>query len=194
MFSRIVPPNSHVSCSTMPMFERSSRRRIVGDVDAVERDGAAVELVEPHDQVDQRGLAGAGRPDDGDGLARLGDERQVLDQRVRRGRRRTTTWSNSTRPCGLGVGRAGRVGSAALLVGVEQLEDPLGRGDARLQHVDHRRQLRERLGELARVLDERLDVADGSAARRHPQAADHRDRHVVQVAEEHHRRLDRCRR
>ena len=57
-----------------------------------------------------------------------------------------------------GVGGVGR-----LLVGVEQLEDPLGRGDARLQHVDHRRQLGERLGELARVLDERLDVADASS-------------------------------
>ena len=42
---------------------------------------AAVELVEPHDQVDERRLAGAGRPDDGDGLAGLGDEREVLDER-----------------------------------------------------------------------------------------------------------------
>ena len=42
----------------------------------------AVEFVEAHDQVDERGLAGAGRADDGDGLAGLGDERQVGDQRV----------------------------------------------------------------------------------------------------------------
>ena len=49
---------------------------------------------------------------------------------------------------------------AARSVGVEQLEDPLGRGDARLQHVGHRRQLGERLGELAGVLDEGLDVAE----------------------------------
>ena len=53
-----------------------------GDVDAVERDPAAVQLVEPHDQVDQGGLAGPGRPDDRDGLPRLGDQRQVLDQRL----------------------------------------------------------------------------------------------------------------
>ena len=76
MFSRIVPPNSHVSCSTMPMFERSSRRAHLRDVEAVERDPPAVELVEAHDQVDERRLAGAGGPDDGDGLARLGDERR----------------------------------------------------------------------------------------------------------------------
>ena len=54
---------------------------MVGDVDAVQGDPAAVDLVEPHDQVDQRGLAGAGRPDDGDRLAGRGDQRQVVDQR-----------------------------------------------------------------------------------------------------------------
>jgi hypothetical protein len=35
-------------------------------------DAPAVEFVEPHDQVHQRGLAGAGGADDGDGLAGLG--------------------------------------------------------------------------------------------------------------------------
>jgi hypothetical protein len=29
MFSRIVPPNSQVSCRTIPMFDRSSARGIV---------------------------------------------------------------------------------------------------------------------------------------------------------------------
>ena len=60
------------------MFERSSRAAHLRDVDAVEGDRTAVELVEAHDQVDQRGLARAGRADDRDGLAGLGDERQVL--------------------------------------------------------------------------------------------------------------------
>ena len=78
-----------------------------------------------------------------------------------------------------------------LLGRVEQLEHALGRRDPGLHHVDHRRELRERLGELARVLDERLDVTDRHLARRHPQAADERDGDVVQVAEEHHRGLDR---
>ena len=43
----------------------------VGDVLAVEQDAAAVELVEPHDEVDEGGLAGAGRADDRDRLAGL---------------------------------------------------------------------------------------------------------------------------
>ena len=65
-----------------------------------------------------------------------------------------------------------RGGSASgdLLVRVQQLEDPLGRGDARLQDVHHRRDLRERLRELARVLDERLDVAERHRARTTPAA------------------------
>ena len=37
-----------------------------------------------------------------------------------------------------------------------------------LHDVDHRRELGERLGELARVLDERLDVADASAGPTRP--------------------------
>ena len=39
-----------------------------------------VQLVEAHDQVDERGLAGAGRADDGDGLTGLGHERERLDE------------------------------------------------------------------------------------------------------------------
>src|SRR5699024_8179654 len=53
-----------------------------GDVHAVDGDAAAVEVVEPHDEVDQRGLAGSGGADDGDGLAGLGGQVEVADQRL----------------------------------------------------------------------------------------------------------------
>jgi len=46
----------------------------LGDVAPIEGDAPVVELVEAHDQVDQSGLASAGRPDNGDGAARLPDE------------------------------------------------------------------------------------------------------------------------
>ena len=59
--------------------QRGPRHR--GDVVAVDRDPAGVELVEPHHQVDQRGLAGAGRPDDRDRLAGARDQGQVGDER-----------------------------------------------------------------------------------------------------------------
>ena len=50
-------------------------------VDAVDRDPPAVELVEAHQQVHERRLAGARRADDGDGLAGVGDEVEVVDER-----------------------------------------------------------------------------------------------------------------
>ena len=91
-------------------------------------------------------------------------------------------------PVGLRHEGAGQLGR--LLLGVEELEDPLGRGDPGLEQVGHRAELAQRLGELAGVLDERLDVTDRHRSRRDLQPADHRDGDEVQVAEEHHRRLD----
>jgi hypothetical protein len=84
--------------------------------------------------------------------------------------------------------RASRVGD--LLGLIEQLEDALGRGDRGLQDVGDTRRLDDREGELARVLDERDDVAQAHLARRHAQAADDRDGHVVEIGDEAHRRLD----
>ena len=48
--------------------------------------------------------------------------------------------------------------------------------------------LGQRLVELADVLDERLDAAQGDLPGRHLQAADHRDGDVAEVADEHRRR------
>lgn len=85
----------------------------------------------------------------------------------------------------------GRRGRLRLLLGrVEHLEHPLGRGDSGLHEVGHGRDLGERLGELARVLDERLDVTEGHRAARHAQPADDSDDDVVEVPDEHHRRHD----
>src|SRR5699024_160591 len=52
----------------------------VADVDAVDGDAAAVQLVEAHHQVHQGGLAGAGGADDRHRVPGVGDERQVADQ------------------------------------------------------------------------------------------------------------------
>ncbi len=83
----------------------------------------------------------------------------------------------------------GRDGVRLLLGFVEQLEDALGRGDRRLHDVGDARGLRDRLRELARVLDERLHVAERHRARGHPHAADDGDRDVVEVPDEGGRRL-----
>ena len=83
MFSRIVPLKSQVSWRTMPNDRAQHAARHVADVDAVDRDAPALDLVEAHQQVDQRRLAGAGRADDGDGLAaRRVSDRSVHEQDV----------------------------------------------------------------------------------------------------------------
>ena len=51
-------------------------------VDAVDRDPPAVELVEAHQQVHERGLARPGRADDRDHLAGFGDQVEVVDERL----------------------------------------------------------------------------------------------------------------
>ena len=136
------------------------------DVAVVECDAAAVELVEPHDEVDERGLAGARRADDRHRRPRFSDEREIVDQRLGRvvGEPHMLELDAAARL----AGRRDPVDIGDLLLGVEQLEHPLGRRDARLQHVHHRRRLGERLRELAGVLDERLHVTEAHRPRRHP--------------------------
>ncbi len=156
-------------------------------VHAVQRDPPAGDLVEPHQQVDQRGLARAGRADDGHRVPRLHGQRQVLDQRLVLVVAERHVLEPDPAAQLLGPHARDRV--RLLLLGVQHLEDPLGRGDARLHQVRHRGHLRQRHGELARVLDERLHVTDRQRARGHPQTADHRHQDVVQVGDEHHQRL-----
>ena len=52
-----------------PDLGPQSPARHRGDVDAIEADRPVIELVEAHDEVDQRRLAGARRPDDRHGLS-----------------------------------------------------------------------------------------------------------------------------
>ncbi len=160
----------------------------VADVDAVERDAAAVELVEPHDEVDEGRLAGAGGSDDGHGLTGAHRQVEVLDERLvgRVGEGHALERHGTVRV--LDAGRLDGVG--LLLVGVEDLEHALGRGDARLEHVGHRGDLRQRLRELPGVLDERLDVTEAHGSGGHPEAADDGDEDVVEVPDEHHDRHD----
>src|SRR5690625_2041650 len=67
--------------------------------------------------------------------------------------------------------RRGQLGRfRALFVGVEEFEDPLGRCDSGLHHVGHGGDLGQRLGELARVLDERLNFAQAERSAGHPYA------------------------
>ena len=110
-------------------------------------DGAGVDLVEAHQQVDDRGLAGAGRADDGQHLARSDVGVEVVDQRpVRLVPERYAVESHVAGHV-LEQDRFGGVGNLLRLV--EQLEDALGRGHRRLQKVRDAGHLRDRLRERA---------------------------------------------
>ena len=65
----------------MPIWLRSARRGIEAMSTPSRVIRPPCHLVEAHHQVDQRGLAGPGGPDDRDGLPRLGDEGELLDER-----------------------------------------------------------------------------------------------------------------
>ena len=164
----------------------------VAVVDAVEEDVPGVDLVEADEQVHDRGLACARGADDRDRLAGRRLEGEVLDQGLV-GLVAERDVVEPHTPGGLGP--PGRNGGGRRMVGrllrcVQELEDPLGRGEARLEQVHLARDLGDRHGELARVLDERLHVAEGHGSRGDEVAAECRDHHVVDVGEERHRRLD----
>ena len=159
-------------------------------VDAVDRDPAVVDLVEAHQQVHEGRLAGPGRTDDRHRLAGLDHEVQVLDERhLRQVAERHVLERDPTRD---GRPSTDQLDVAALLALVEELEDPLRGGDGGLDDVGDAGGLGDRHRELARVLDERLDVAEAHHAVGDLDAADHADRDVVEVGDERHHRLDRA--
>ena len=128
MLSRIVPAEEPGVLQHHADAGAQVVAREVADVDAVERDAAGVQLVEPHDEVDERRLARAGRPDDGHGLTGADREVEVLDERLvgHVGEGHVLEGHGPVRV--LDARGLGDVG--LLLGGVEHLEDPLRRGDA----------------------------------------------------------------
>ena len=156
-------------------------------VDAVKRDAAAIDLVEAHEQVDERGLASARGAHDGHLLARLGHERDVSHERLVRAVAKAHVLEGHTTAYGFD-GRE-RIGRVRLDLGlVEQGEHALGGGEGPLQHVDREAQLRERLGRLRHVLEERLEHANRKLAGDEHLTGEHRDRDLAQPHDEANRR------
>ena len=67
---------------------------------------------------------------------------------------------------------------------VEQAEDALGGGQSALQLVHRERELRQGLGGLGHVLEERLEDADGELSRNQHAAREEADAHLRQACEE----------
>ena len=55
---------------------------VIAHIDIIDQDGAESRVIEPDDQVDQRGLARAGQADDADGLAGLSDQADIGQRRL----------------------------------------------------------------------------------------------------------------
>src|SRR6266542_3781543 len=55
----------------------------LADVDAVDRDPPALDIVKAQQQVDERGLPGSGCADNADALARVHVERHILEDPLR---------------------------------------------------------------------------------------------------------------
>ncbi len=160
----------------------------------IHQDGAVVDIVEAHQQLDHGGLAGAGRTDDGDLLAGFGVEREVVDDDLIRVV--TEVDILEIHP----PGRWSRTGTESTDIGrflgfSQELEHTLGRGHGLLEDVGDIGDLGDRLGEGAHVLDESLDIADGDRALDGQVSAQDTDGHIAQVADkvhdrEHHARKE----
>ena len=156
---------------------------------AVQGDGAGIDIVEPHEQLDHGGLTGTGGANDGDLLAGLHLTAEIVDDGL---------FGHITEPdmvkgdLTIDAGRvcpAGRVGQLILFGLVQELEHALGSGGHALQHVGHLCQLLDGLGEIADILDKSLDIADGDDAVGGKDAANDGNSHIAQIAHKVHNGL-----
>jgi len=118
----------------MPVAAAQRGAGHIPDIGAGHIDAAAVHIIEPHEQVDEGGLAAAGRAYDGNALAGLYVQREPLDERavgqVAEGH--ILQLHMAVRLQGGGV-----FGFRHLILGVQQLKHPGGAGQCILQLGDH---------------------------------------------------------
>ena len=133
----------------------------VPDVVAGNGDGAAVDIIEPHEQVDEGGLAAAGGADDGDALAGLDVQVQALDEGAVR---QVAEGDILQFHMAVRLQHPGVFGFGHLVVGVQQLEDAGRAGQCVLQLGDDAGDLVEGLGVLVGVAEEDAQLANGDAA------------------------------
>ena len=134
----------------------------IPDVGAGHLDGTAVHIIEAHEQVDEGGLAAAGRADDGNALAGLYGEIQIFDQMLLRRVGERDVLQLYAAGDGFKLLRVQCVRRFGRLV--DQLEDPCGAGQRVLKLRDHAGDLVEGLGVLVRVAEEARQSADRDRA------------------------------
>ena len=154
----------------------------VADIDAVEQDAALVDLIEAHEQIDQRRFAAARGTDDRDVTAARNAEREVPDQRLfgHIGEADVPDFHIAADVFGI----SDFVVVGAFVLGFEYGKDALGSGKSRLQLCQHARDLIEGLGVLVGVGEEAGETADAETSRNDRQRADDRDGGVDERVDE----------
>jgi len=156
------------------------------DVVPIHQNRAAVHIVEAHEQLDHGGLAGAGGSDDRDALPGVRVEGEVVDDDFIRAVAKAHVPEIHAPHHLLQLHRRFSVGS--FLRFGQEFEDALRGGGGLLQDVGDVRNLRQRLGEGADILDESLNIADGDGFANRQIAAQNGHRHVAQIADKVHHR------
>ncbi len=142
-----------------PHLRAQRRARHVAQVVAVDEHPPLGRVVEARDELGERRLAGAGRADERDGLRRRDVERRRRPARASRGRRRcgrrTTRRRSRSRRAAVAAAPTAPGASTRSGCVVEQLEDLVERGHARLVGRVDLRELADRVEEAVQRGDER---------------------------------------
>ena len=123
------------------------------DIRAVHTDCTAVDIIKPHQQIDQRGFAASGRPDNCHTLPGSDRNIAVFDQRTLRHIGERNIVQQHRALCVRQPRQAGRLG--AFLRRVDQREDTVCTGERVLQLGDNTGDFIERFGVLVCVAQER---------------------------------------
>ena len=157
------------------------RQRHVPHVDAVDEHGAGGRIVQTCKQADERGLAGSGDADEGDGLAGFDPRGDMIEHRRRAVAEyqvakfdlaaNLTTIQRRAR----GARRENLVAVCDCRLGVEHFEHPLPRRHAALQHVGHPPERDHRPTQHRQIRVERDELSERDSSANHLTAADPQD-------------------
>ncbi|MNH91728.1 hypothetical protein D3C73_442960 [compost metagenome] len=163
----------------------------ISNVETVDDNLAAADFIEAHQQVDQRRFAGTGWPYNGNGLSGADLNVHVFNQNsIFLVAEFHMTEFNRAFFCIHWAFGQGRTDFRNFLLFIQKLKYTFCRSNRRLNNVGNIGCLRNRHGELARILDKCLNVPDINNLFGDKNTANHTHQHITQVPDEHHQRHD----
>ena len=181
--------NSMFSWNTTAMLRRSDSRVTLADIDAVDGHAPFIRHIEAKDQIEQRAFAGAARADDGDALADVELEAEIVENRrlavfiLERDTVEGDVIGDARQ-----VGRAGTIGAAGRLV--EQFLNVAHRRRRLDRHRDEMHQMRDVVGDLPERTLEGHEGPDGDVALGGEIGAEREHHEVQQQYRDRDRALD----